>query len=125
MCNRRANWLRRKAEAALKIQSSQIANFGRLTDREDDRKSPDYEAAPEGEYKQQPNREVRQLGYAFADDVTATDYVGNSASKKCEAEHNHCTQPLRLAPHCGQVGHNPVGEPVVVNVWRRFAQLPV
>ena len=51
MYNKRANWLRRKAAAALKIQSSQIANFRRLADREDDRESADYEAAPEGEYK--------------------------------------------------------------------------
>jgi hypothetical protein len=80
MCNRRANWSRHNQLGRLKVQPSQIAYFRRLSNGKDDSERADYEAATKGEDQQQPNGEVRELDYTFADNVTASDYVGNAAS---------------------------------------------
>jgi hypothetical protein len=80
MCNRRANWPGANQLGASKIQPGQIAYFRRLADGENDSECPNHEATAERENEQQPNWEVRELDYAFTDDVTATDYVGNSGS---------------------------------------------
>jgi len=81
MCNRRANWPGCNQLAASKIQPGQIAYFGRPSDGEDDSERTDHEAATEREDQQQPNREVRQVDQAIADEMTATDKIGNSGSQ--------------------------------------------
>ena len=61
---------------------------------------------------------------AFADE-SAGKQVSNPASKDCQAEEDHCTQPARLALRDGQVGHNARGEAFVVDIRCRFTELPV
>ena len=72
MCNRRANWPECDQLGALKIQPRQIADFRSLADGEDDRERADHKAAAKREDQQQPNREVRYLAHALANQAAAT-----------------------------------------------------
>ena len=71
-CNRRANWPECNQLGASKIQPSQISYFRRLADGEDDCERANHEAATKREDQQQPNREVRHLDHALANQAAAT-----------------------------------------------------
>src|SRR5204863_7552598 len=72
MCHQRANLARRNQLGASKIQPGQIADFRSLADGEDDSERADHEAAAKREDQQQPNREVRHLDHALANQAAAT-----------------------------------------------------